>query len=31
MNIMIPGPPHLSFVAYLEGDKVREHLDEYVN
>ena len=22
MNIMIPGPPHLSFVAYLEGDKV---------
>ena len=23
VNIMIPGPPFLSFVAYLEGDKVR--------
>ena len=23
VNIMIPGPPYLSFVAYLEGDKVR--------
>jgi hypothetical protein len=22
VNILIPGPPHLSFVVYLEGDKV---------
>lgn len=24
VNIMVPGPPYLSFVAYMEGDKVSE-------
>jgi len=23
VNIMVPGPPYLSFVAYLQGDRVR--------
>jgi hypothetical protein len=29
VNIMIPGPPYLSFVAYLEGDKVGDLHDSH--
>lgn len=30
LNIMVPGPPYLSFVAYFEGDKVSDLLWEFV-
>jgi hypothetical protein len=30
VNIMVPGPPHYSFVVYLEGDKVSQSVRKYI-